>query len=83
MTAIQSARQYFSWRGSVVALAYPHDLRVSPDGKEAYVANQGTKQKPGKTVSEIYLQARKVATTLQTGAGDALLLKRAHIAGLS
>ena len=47
----------------------PIQLYATPDGKTLFVANQGTKQKPGKTVSAIDLQARKVATTLQTGAG--------------
>jgi len=47
----------------------PIQLYATPDGKTLFVANQGTKRKPGKAVSVIDLQTRKVATTLQTGAG--------------
>ena len=47
----------------------PIQLYATPDGKMLLVANQGTKKKPGKTVSAIDLQSRKVATTLQTEAG--------------
>ena len=47
----------------------PIQLYATPDSKALFVANQGTKQKPGTGVSVIDLQARKVATTLQTGAG--------------
>jgi len=47
----------------------PIQLYATPDGKTLFVANQGTRQKPGTTVSAIDLLARKVATTIQTGAG--------------
>ena len=47
----------------------PIQLYATPDGKLLLVANQGTNKKPGNTVSAIDLQSRRVATTLQTGAG--------------
>ena len=47
----------------------PIQLYATPDGKTLFVANQGTKQKPGKTVSVIDLATRKVVKTVETGPG--------------
>ena len=47
----------------------PIQLFATPDGGTLFVANQGTKQKPGKTVSVIDLAARKVVKTVETGSG--------------
>ena len=42
---------------------------ATPDGRTLFVANQGTKQKPGTSVSVIDLQARRVVKTVETGPG--------------
>lgn len=49
--------------------AVPIQLYATPDSRTLLVANQGTRQKPGKTVSLINLQRFKVAKTVVTGAG--------------
>lgn len=50
--------------GTVPIQVYP-----TPDGRTLLVANQGTKQKPGNTVSVIDLTDSKVVNTVQTGPG--------------
>jgi len=47
----------------------PIQVYATPDSKTLLVANQGTRQKPGKTVSVIDLAGGKVASTVQTGPG--------------
>ena len=49
--------------------AGPIQLYATPDSRTLLVANQGTRKKPGKTVSLIDLQTFKVAKTVVTGAG--------------
>ena len=47
----------------------PIQLYATPDGKQLLVANQGTKQRPGTTVSVIDIGQRRVINTVETGAG--------------
>lgn len=47
----------------------PIQLYATPDSRMLVVANQGTRKKPGKTVSMIDLESFKVAKTIVTGAG--------------
>lgn len=47
----------------------PIQVYATPDGKTLLVANQGTKQKPGNTVSLIDLTDGKVVSTVRTGPG--------------
>jgi YVTN family beta-propeller protein len=47
----------------------PIQLFATPDSRLLLVANQGTKQSPGKTVSVIDIAERRVANTVETGAG--------------
>ena len=47
----------------------PIQLYATPDSGTLLVANQGTRKKPGKTVSLIDLESFKVAKTVVTGAG--------------
>jgi YVTN family beta-propeller protein len=47
----------------------PIQVYATPDSKTLLVANQGTKQKPGNTVSVIDLTDSKVVKTVQTGPG--------------
>jgi YVTN family beta-propeller protein len=47
----------------------PIQVYATPDSKTLLVANQGTKKKPGKTVSVIDLPAGKVVSTVRTGPG--------------
>ncbi|MEK7346952.1 MAG: cytochrome D1 domain-containing protein [Pseudomonadota bacterium] len=49
--------------------ATPIQLYATPDSRTLLVANQGTRKKPGNTVSLIDLQTFKVAKTVETGAG--------------
>ena len=49
--------------------AVPIQLYVTPDARTLLVANQGTRKKPGSTVSLIDLESFKVAKTIVTGAG--------------
>ncbi|WP_300658342.1 cytochrome D1 domain-containing protein [Hydrogenophaga sp.] len=49
--------------------AGPIQLYATPDSRTLLVANQGTRKKPGKTVSLIDLQSFKVAKIVVTGAG--------------
>jgi len=49
--------------------AVPIQLYATPDSRTLLVANQGTRQKPGKTLSVIDLQSLSVAKTVETGAG--------------
>lgn len=50
--------------GTVPIQVYP-----TPDGRTLLVANQGTKQRPGNTVSVIDLTDNKVVSTVRTGPG--------------
>lgn len=50
--------------GTVPIQVYP-----TPDGRTLLVANQGTKQRPGNTVSVIDLMDNKVVSTVRTGPG--------------
>lgn len=47
----------------------PIQVYATPDSKTLLVANQGTKQKPGSTVSLIDLRDGKVVNTVRTGPG--------------
>lgn len=47
----------------------PIQLYATADSRTLLVANQGSRQRPGKTVSLIDLATFQVATTLETGAG--------------
>lgn len=47
----------------------PIQLYPTPDGRTLLVANQGTKKKPGTTVSVIDLRDSKVVNTVRTGPG--------------
>jgi len=47
----------------------PIQLYATPDSRTLLVANQGTRKKPGNTVSMIDLESFKVAKTAVTGAG--------------
>jgi len=47
----------------------PIQLYATPDSRMLLVANQGTRAKPGKTVSMIDLESFKVAKAVVTGAG--------------
>lgn len=47
----------------------PIQLYATPDSRMLLVANQGTRKKPGKTVSMIDLESFKVVKTVVTGAG--------------
>lgn len=47
----------------------PIQLYATPDSRTLLVANQGTRKKPGRTVSMIDLGSFKVAKTVVTGAG--------------
>ena len=47
----------------------PIQLYATPDSRTLLVANQGTRKKPGRTVSVIDLESFKVAKTVVTGAG--------------
>lgn len=47
----------------------PAQVYVQPDGKYAFVANQGTPEKPSDSVSKIDLETRKVVATIKVGKG--------------
>ncbi|MDP2368268.1 cytochrome D1 domain-containing protein [Rhodoferax sp.] len=47
----------------------PIQLHATPDSRTLLVANQGTRSKPGKTVSVIDLESFKVVKTVETSAG--------------
>ena len=47
----------------------PIQIYATPDSATLLVANQGTRDKPGKTVSFIDLTTFEIATTVETGAG--------------
>jgi YVTN family beta-propeller protein len=47
----------------------PIQLFATPDSKTLLVANQGSRSKPGNTVSMVDLQTFKLAKTVVTGAG--------------
>jgi YVTN family beta-propeller protein len=47
----------------------PIQLYVTPDSRTLVVANQGTRKKPGKTVSLIDIVSFKTLKTIETGAG--------------
>lgn len=47
----------------------PIQLYATPDSRMLLVANQGTRKKPGNTVSMIDLESFKVTTTMETGPG--------------
>ena len=49
--------------------AVPIQLFVTPDSRTLLVANQGSRKKPGKTVSMIDLEGFRVAKTIETGLG--------------
>lgn len=49
--------------------AVPIQLYATPDSRTLLVANQGTRKKPGNTISLIDLESFKVAKTVVTGAG--------------
>lgn len=49
--------------------AVPIQLFATPDSRTLLVANQGTRKKPGKTVSMIDLQSFMVTKTVETGSG--------------
>lgn len=45
----------------------PIQVYVTPDGRLLYVANEGTREDPGRTASVIDIAAGAVATTVETG----------------
>jgi YVTN family beta-propeller protein len=47
----------------------PIQVYATPDSRTLLVANQGTRKKPGKSVSVIDLETFKTANTVETGAG--------------
>ncbi|ETI91232.1 YVTN family beta-propeller repeat protein [Clostridium butyricum] len=47
----------------------PAQVYIQSDSKYAFVANQGTEEKPSNTVSKIDLATRKVIATIETGKG--------------
>ncbi len=47
--------------------AGPHEVAVSPDGRMAYVANYGTRDNPGHTLTVIDTRARSVLRTIDLG----------------
>lgn len=47
----------------------PIQVYSTPDGREVYVANEGTANDPGETVSVIDVAGRHVAATITTGKG--------------
>ena len=49
--------------------AVPIQLFATPDSRTLLVANQGSRKKPGKTVSMIDLESFKVKKTVETGPG--------------
>lgn len=49
--------------------AVPIQVYATPDSRVLLVANQGTKKRPGRTVSVIDLESFKVAKTIETGPG--------------
>jgi len=53
----------------IVVGTVPIQVYGTPDNRLLFVANQGSKQKPGKTVSVVDLKARRVVKTVQTGPG--------------
>ncbi|HXG38998.1 MAG TPA: YncE family protein, partial [Bacteroidota bacterium] len=46
-------------RGTVPTGTAPHEVAVSPDGKTAVVANYGTRETPGNTLSVIDISAKR------------------------
>lgn len=47
----------------------PAQVYLEPDDKYAFVANQGTKEKPSNTVSKVDMASKKVVATIVTGKG--------------
>lgn len=47
----------------------PAQVYIQSDGKYAFVANQGTPEKPSNSVSKIDLETRKVVATIKVGKG--------------
>jgi YVTN family beta-propeller protein len=45
----------------------PHEVAVAPDGRSAYVANYGTREAPGSTLTVVDLAARRAARSLDLG----------------
>ena len=56
--------------GKVAVGSTPIQIYATPDSRTLLVANQGSRKKPGTTVSMIDLTSFKVAKTVQTGAGS-------------
>ena len=55
--------------GKVAVGNVPIQLYATPDSKYVLVANQGSPERPGNTVSFIDLASLKVVATIKTGAG--------------
>lgn len=49
--------------------AGPAQLYIDPNDRIAFVANQGTKEKPSNTVSKVDLEQKKVIATIEVGKG--------------
>jgi YVTN family beta-propeller protein len=47
----------------------PIQVYATPDSRLLFVANQGTKKRPGKTVSVINMETFEAAKTIETGPG--------------
>jgi YVTN family beta-propeller protein len=47
----------------------PAQVYIQPDGKYAFIANQGTEEQPSSSLSKIDLRTRKVVATTKTGNG--------------
>ena len=56
--------------GKVAVGSTPIQIYATPDSRTLLVANQGSRKKPGTTVSMIDLASFKVAKTVPTGAGS-------------
>lgn len=54
-------------RGTVPTGTAPHEVAVSPDGKTAVVANYGTRETPGNTLSVIDISAKRKLKDIDLG----------------
>jgi YVTN family beta-propeller protein len=48
----------------------PAQVYIEPDNQYAFVANQGTEEKPAHSLTKIDLKSKKVTATIQTGKGS-------------
>ena len=45
----------------------PHEAAASPDGRTVYIADYGTRDEPGKTITVLNVRERKVVATFDLG----------------